>query len=329
MTEGELNVCNRQLIIPETHDGDRVDVALAKMLPEFSRSQLTAWLKTGLITLNGRSIKPKEKLSGGERVILSLENQETLEPCDNAEFIPLDIVFEDEQVLLVNKPPGLVVHPGAGNPKHTLLNALLYHDPALQRLPRAGIIHRLDKDTSGLLMIAKTHQAHTSLVRQMQDRTIHRKYLALVYGHVVSGGKIETLYGRHPRNRLKMAVCHQGREAVTEYSVQKKYQQFTLLEVKLLTGRTHQIRVHMAHIHRPIVGDQLYSGRLRLPAGATPALKTALQSFKRQALHAFSLGFDHPLSNERLTLMAPLPHDFQFLLARLDEWIENSQAPGS
>ena len=218
----------------------------------------------------------------------------------------------------MNKPAGLVVHPGAGNPQHTLVNALLYHAPSLQHLARAGIVHRLDKDTTGLLIVAKTLETHTRLIRQMQAREIQRCYQALVYGQVISGGEIDTYYGRHSRNRLKMAVCAQGKQAITTYTVRKKFEHFTLLDVTLMTGRTHQIRVHMAHINHPVVGDQLYGGRSRIPAGISNELRQVIQPFKRQALHACSLSFNHPHTDEELILTAPLPDDFQFLLTNLD-----------
>lgn len=311
---------SKEAIIPVACYGERVDAALAKLFTEFSRSQLTLWLKAGKITINGRLYKPKEKIYGGEKVLLQLNDVVNHYEEDAAEAIPLEIVFEDDDILIINKPAGLVVHPGAGNPLHTLVNALLHHDPILQQLPRAGIIHRLDKDTTGLLMVAKNLPAHTSLTRQMQAREIQRRYLTLVYGHVISGGVLETFYGRHPRNRLKMAVCNQGKEAITEYTVKKHYHQFTLLEVSLLTGRTHQIRVHMAYMNHPVVGDQLYGGRVRFPADATDEMRQLLQTFKRQALHAYSLSLLHPKTQEYMNFEAPLPEDFQKLLQTLEHY---------
>lgn len=316
----DLNV--EKITIPQEHHGQRIDAVLAQIFPQYSRSQLTQWLKDGAIIVNDQSVKPKDKVRGGEVVLLRASAPQTDGEQYLAEKIPLDVVFEDQHLLVVNKQAGLVVHPGAGNPRHTLVNALLYHEPSLHQLPRAGIIHRLDKDTSGLLIVAKTFAAHTSLVRQMQAREIHRCYLALVHGHVVAGGKLETFYGRHPRNRLKMSVLNQGREAITEYMVRKHYEKFALLDVTLMTGRTHQIRVHMAHIHHPIVGDPLYGGRARMPAGIPDALKQQLQSFSRQALHAYHLSFAHPDTLEQLTLTIPLPDDFQMLLNSMDENLE-------
>lgn len=303
----------KEAVVPSEYHGQRVDAVLAQMFPDFSRSQLTSWLKEGTITLDQRQYKPKDKVYGGEQVKLNVtftaKDVELL-----AEAIPLDIVFEDEHLLIVNKPAGLVVHPGAGNSQHTLVNALLYHSPALQHLPRAGIVHRLDKDTTGLLMVAKTLPAHTSLVRQMQAREIQRNYLALVHGHVIGGGTIDTFYGRHPRNRLKMAVCAHGKQAITQFTVEKQYQYFTLLNVTLLTGRTHQIRVHMAHLNHPVVGDPLYGGQARIPAGITDTLRQTIKQFKRQALHACTLSFMHPHLQKKLIFTAPLPDDFQLLL---------------
>ncbi len=307
----------QEINIPNEYHGQRIDVVLAQLFPDFSRSQLSCWLKDGSITLNQRQWKPKEKVLGNEHLVFhvtpTVHNSEW-----QAENIPLTILFEDEHVLIVNKPTGLIVHPGAGNPEHTLVNALLFHAPSLQHLPRAGIVHRLDKDTTGLLIVAKTLTAHTNLIRQMQAREIQRRYLALVHGHVIAGGTINTFYGRHPRNRLKMAVCTQGREAITQYAVRTHYQYFTLLDVKLMTGRTHQIRVHMAHINHPVIGDQLYNNRPHCPAGFNDELKQAFQQFKRQALHACSLSFIHPQTQEELTFTAPLPDDFQSLLHLLD-----------
>lgn len=296
------------MTVPFEYHGQRVDVALAQLLPEFSRSQLTIWLKEGKVTVNNRQYKPKEKLVGAEVIHFNIGDcAPNVSVC--AENIPLDIVYEDEHVLVVNKPSGLVVHPGAGNPNHTLVNALLHHAPVLEQLSRAGIVHRLDKDTTGLLIVAKTLSAHTNLIRQMQARQIKRHYQVLVHGYVIAGGTIDTFYGRHPRNRLKMAVCQHGKQAITHYRVQKHYPDMSLLAVELMTGRTHQIRVHMAHINHSVVGDPLYTGRN----------KKAPFNFKRQALHAGFLSFMHPHTQQILTCTAPLPDDFQSLLHLLDE----------
>lgn len=315
-----MNELLADLIIPSEYHGQRIDVVLAQLFPDYSRSQLTSWLKEGAITLDQHQCKPKDKVYGGEKVKLCITNtpHEELQPED----IPLDVVFEDEQLLVVNKPAGLVVHPGAGNYQHTLVNALLYHAPALNQLPRAGIVHRLDKDTTGLLLVAKTLTAHTSLVRQMQAREIQRHYLALVHGYVISGGTLDTFYARHPRNRLKMAVSNHGRQAITLYTVKKKYQCFTLLDVTLMTGRTHQIRVHMAYMNHPVVGDPLYGGQSRIPTGIDENLRQTLKQFKRQALHACSLSFIHPHTKKALTLKAPLPEDFRSLLTILDTYFD-------
>jgi 23S rRNA pseudouridine1911/1915/1917 synthase len=307
--------------IPSQYFGQRVDVVLAQLFPEFSRSQLTSWLKSGAITIDQRLFRPKDKVCGGEHIELHIPlPSHANHPCE-AENIPFGVIFEDEHLLVVHKPAGLIVHPGAGNPTHTLVNALLYHAPSLHHLPRAGIIHRLDKDTTGLLIVAKTLTTHTSLIRQMQAREIQRHYVALVYGHVISGGTLDTQYGRHPRHRLKMAVCPHGRRAITHYALRKQYQYFTLLDVTLMTGRTHQIRVHMAHMNHPIVGDPLYGGRVRIPAGMNHDLRERLKAFPRQALHASTLQFVHPETKESLTFNASLPDDFKLLLTTLESHI--------
>ncbi len=308
----------KEATVTAEYHGQRVDVVLAQIFPDYSRSQLSSWLKNGSITLNHRQYKPKDKLCGGEHITMRVVFDDSRNTC-LAENIPLDVVFEDEHILVINKPSGLVVHPGAGNAAHTLVNALLHHAPDLQHLPRAGIVHRLDKETTGLLIIAKTLTTHTSLIRQMQAREIERHYVTLVHGHVISGGTIDTFYGRHPRSRLKMAVCVHGKQAITHYSIHKHYNGFTLLDVKLMTGRTHQIRVHMSHINHPVVGDPLYSGRNRMPSGMSGELRQNILQFKRQALHAGFLSFIHPETQECLTFTAPLPDDFQSLLTTMDE----------
>lgn len=319
------HLLNTEATVPAELHGLRMDVVLAKLFPEYSRSQLTAWLKSGLITHEQRQVKPKDKVFSGEsiQVNVDLSSLNLLTENDEPEDIPLNIAYEDEHLLIVNKPAGIVVHPGAGNPGHTLVNALLHYCPDLVNLPRAGIIHRLDKDTTGLLLVGKTLPAYNQLVRMMQSREIHRNYLALVYGHVIAGSRIETGYGRHPRNRLKKAVVVDGREAITDYRIKKSYHDFSLLEVTLLTGRTHQIRVHMAHIKHPVLGDQLYGHpRLRIPAGATEELQQALQNLKRQALHAWKLSFVHPFTEKELTVEASLPDDFNTLLLLLDAHVK-------
>lgn len=315
------NLFNTEVTVPSDAHGLRIDVVLAQLFPDYSRAQLTHWLKDGQIMLDQRQVKPKEKVFGGEMIHVQVDltsiNQRP--EHDSPENIPLNIAFEDDHLLIINKPAGLVVHPGAGNPCHTLVNALLHYYPDLSHLPRAGIIHRLDKDTTGLLLVAKTLAAYTQLARMMQAREIHRHYIALVYGHVIAGSRIETGYGRHPRNRLKKAVCVDGREAITDYRIKKSYHDFSLLEVTLLTGRTHQIRVHMAHIKHPVLGDPLYGHpRLRIPTGASEELHQALQNLKRQALHAWKLSFIHPMTQENITVEATLPEDFNSLIKLLD-----------
>lgn len=311
------NPITREALIPTASHGQRVDVVLAQLFPDFSRATLQNWLKEKSITIDNGSRRPKDKVFGGEHVQLRV----ILEPKDIAsqpEDIPLSIMFEDETLLLVNKSAGLVVHPGAGNQTHTLMNALLHHAPSLQHLPRAGIIHRLDKDTTGLLIVAKTLPAYTHLIQQMQARDIVRHYLTLVQGHLISGGLIQTAYGRHPRDRIKMAVCQQGREAITEYRIHKHYQFVTLLDVTLQTGRTHQIRVHLAHIDHPVIGDPLYGKPIRVKATMPDTVRSAIQNMHRQALHAATLSLTHPISGERLTIKAPLPDDFQSLLTSIE-----------
>lgn len=307
----------KEIIIPREYHGKRIDVVLASLLPEYSRAQLTQWLKAGFITLSHRVPKPKEKVNGEEVILFQTHQIQSSVIQDIAQEMPLAIVYEDADMLLINKPAGLIVHPGAGNPSHTLVNGLLHYDERLQALPRAGIIHRLDKDTTGLLIVAKSLAAYTQLIRQMQAREIQRHYLALVHGRILSSGIIETSYGRNPHQRLKMAVTPNGKHALTEYTPRTKYRHFTAMDVKLGTGRTHQIRVHMAYIHHPVVGDPLY-GSARFPAGISAALRLALQSFQRQALHAARLSLLHPLSGDPLTFEVPPPDDFIDLLHCLD-----------
>lgn len=319
-----MDLIHKQFQIPVQYHGQRVDAVVAQLLPEYSRSQITTWIKSGALLINNQPCKPKDKANAGSNIELKVSfvaEDKDFQQCQ-PEDLPLDVVYEDDDLLVINKPTGLVVHPGAGNREHTLVNALLYHAPELKQLPRAGIIHRLDKETTGLLIVAKTLIAHTALIRLMQAREIQRHYLALVNGHIVGGDTIETAFGRHPKNRLKMAVVLEGKTAITQYRVQKQYTHFTLLDVSLFTGRTHQIRVHLSHIHHPVVGDPLY-GRKFIPANASPQLRTLLQNFKRQALHAATLTFTHPISGKQLTCTATIPDDFQELINALDNDYEN------
>lgn len=303
--------------VPEELAGMRLDQCLAEIFPDYSRSKLQTWVKAGRVLVNGASLKAKDKLDGGEEIRLDAEAEVVLESA--AENIPLDIVYEDESLLIINKPAGLVVHPAAGNWHGTLVNALLFHQPSLNTLPRAGIVHRLDKDTSGLLMVAKTLQAHNSLTEQLQDRSITREYLALVKGWMTAGGTVDAPIGRHPVDRKRNAVREDGKPAVTHYRLEQRFKRHTLIRVKLETGRTHQIRVHMAHIHYPLVGDQVYGGRFQLPAQCGEKLAAALRGFQRQALHAAKLGLVHPVSGEYCEWKQPLPEDMQQLLAVLAE----------
>ncbi len=304
-----------ELELPAGTAGQRFDAALASLLPQYSRARLQRWISAGAVLLEGRVVLPRQRLAGGERVRVQAEF--TADQRIGPEAIALRVVFEDEALLVIDKPAGLVVHPGAGNPAHTLQNALLAHDAALSLVPRAGLIHRLDKDTSGLLVVARTPEAHLALVSMLQRREIQRGYLALVLGRPTAGGTIDQPIGRHRSVRTRMTVRRDGREAVTHYRLEERFRGHTLLRVQLETGRTHQIRVHLAHLGFPIVGDALYGGRRRQVAGAGEELRSALQSFRRQALHAQRLGLNHPLTGRHHTFEAPLPADFQTLLAVL------------
>lgn len=307
----------RTAVVPDAAAGRRLDQVLAELFPEYSRSRLSAWVKSGDVLLDGAIARPRDPVRGGET--LSLAVVETIQVEAVAEAIPLQVLYEDDQLLVLDKPVGLVVHPGAGNPAGTLMNALLYRDPDLARLPRAGIVHRLDKDTSGVMVVARTLEAQTALVAQLSARDVHRQYLAVVVGALVSGGTVDAAIDRHPRDRLRMAVREDGKPAITHYRLRERFRAHTALECRLETGRTHQIRVHMAHLKHPIVGDPLYGGALKLPKGATDALTAALRGFKRQALHAQVLEFTHPTTGASLRCEAPLPDDLQQLLEALRE----------
>lgn len=302
-------------IIPEDLANKRLDQALNILLPEYSRAKIQNWIKEKQVTINGKLAPQKEKVKTSDQIEINAEV--TTEENSQPQKIALDIVYEDQDIIVINKRVGLVVHPGAGQKDNTLMNALLYHAPELKNIPRAGIIHRLDKDTSGLLVITRTLEAHSKLVKELQARNIKREYEAIIYGELTSGGTIEAAISRHKTKRTLMAVNETGKSAITHYRIIKRFPAFTHIQINLETGRTHQIRVHMAHIGHPIVGDPTYGGRLKIPKGSSEELKNYLQNFKRQALHARKLGLKHPRTNKNMEFTAPLPHDMMQLLELL------------
>lgn len=308
--DGDFPVDAIEIEIPVEFGGIRLDLALARLLPQHSRSRLQTWLREGRIAAAGVPLTAKYKVHGGERLFVVEPAPEAV-AAEQPENIPLDIVFEDAYILVLNKPAGLVVHPGNGNWGGTLLNGLLHHAPTLATVPRAGIVHRLDKETSGLMVVAKTLAAQAGLEQELQAREVARHYYALVHGEVLGSGTVEAPIGRHPTQRTKMAVIEGGREARTHHSVSKRFAGVTLLECRLDTGRTHQIRVHMAKIGHPLVGDPVY--------GKRRSGSTLLDAFPRQALQAFRLGLTHPESGERMSWEIDMPKDFSDLLAALQK----------
>lgn len=304
--------------LTEDDAGKRLDVVLAELFPEYSRSRLKIWIEQGQVLINGDTAKPKIKVIGDEELQLTVQVIESERPCE-AEDIPLDIIYQDEAIIVVNKPAGLVVHPAAGHYSGTMQNALLYFDESLAAIPRAGIVHRLDKDTTGLMVVARNLSSHKYLVEQIQKHEVVREYQAVVHGVMTGGGMVDQPIGRHPHDRIKMAVRENGREAVTHYRLLQRFREHSHVKVQLETGRTHQIRVHMSYLRHPIVGDPVYAGRQRIPAGAKPELVDYLQSFKRQALHAWKLSFAHPHHGEAVSYEAPLPGDMQRLISLLHD----------
>jgi 23S rRNA pseudouridine1911/1915/1917 synthase len=315
-----------ELEIPQELAGLRLDSALARLLPAHSRTRIKGWIDAGQVQIGRLPSKPRDRVSGGSRVRVHM-TVDTPGGEAQPEAIALNVVHEDADVLVVDKPAGLVVHPGAGNPRHTLQNALLGWDLGLAAVPRAGIIHRLDKDTSGLLVVARTLEAHSALSRQLLARTIEREYLAVCVGAMTGGGTVDEPIGRHRSDRLRMAVRRDGRPAKTHYRVLERFRAHTHLRVKLETGRTHQIRLHLAHLKYPLIGDPVYGGRFARPRGATEGLTDVLRAFKRQALHAAALAFDHPRTGRRLRLEVPVPADFAGLLEALREDLRAAAPP--
>jgi 23S rRNA pseudouridine1911/1915/1917 synthase len=314
-----MTTIRHEAIVPLSAAGRRFDQALAEMFPDYSRSRLTSWVKDGAVTLDGVPAAPRHLLRGGEKVQLEVEL--ATEVASAPEAIALDIVYEDPHLLVLNKPAGLVVHPGAGNPAGTVLNALLHHDPKLAELPRGGIVHRLDKETSGLMVVAKTLATHTALVAMLSRHDVERQYEAIVLGTMIAGGTIDAPIGRHMGDRLRQAVRDEedGKHAVTHYRLRERFRAHMLLQCSLETGRTHQIRVHLSHIGHPLIGDPLYGGGLKLPKRATPELVAALRGFRRQALHAERLAFEHPVTGEPMSFQVPRPADMDALIAALRE----------
>ena len=304
--------------VPEELAGKRFDVVLATLAPQYSRARLQRWIRDGLATVQQGNRRPRDSVEAGDLIELKAPAEDSVSSLHAAQPMDLAILHEDESLLVIDKPAGLVVHPGAGRPDRTLLNALLHHEPGLAAVPRAGLVHRLDKDTTGLLVVARTLTAHKSLVEQLGARTVHREYIAVVRGRVIAGGIIDAAIGRHPVHRTRMAVVRRGgRRAVTHYRIEARYRAHTVLSVRLDTGRTHQIRVHLAHLGSPVVGDPDYGGRSGPPAGAAPVLRDALSRFDRQALHAHRLTLRHPASGRVHQWTAPTPGDLEALLGAL------------
>ncbi|MDF4002220.1 23S rRNA pseudouridine(1911/1915/1917) synthase RluD [Luteibacter sahnii] len=313
-----MTTVRHEATVPVAAAGRRFDQSLAEMFPDYSRSRLTGWIKEGKVTLDGAVVAPRHLVRGNERVVLEAELEAEVDA--QPEAIALSILHEDADLMVIDKPVGLVVHPGAGNPAGTMLNALLHHDPALAEIPRGGIVHRLDKDTSGLMVVAKTLAAQTALVGMLSRHEVHRQYEAVVLGTLVAGGTVDEAIGRHQHDRLKQGVRDVemgGKEAVTHYRVRERFRAHTVLQCNLETGRTHQIRVHLSHIGHPLVGDPLYGNGLRLPRGASQLLIDALRGFRRQALHAEKLAFEHPVTGNYLAFESPRPADQEALLEAL------------
>ncbi len=302
--------------LTEEFAGKRLDVVLAELFPEYSRSRLKLWIQQEQVLLNGKAAKPKTKVSGDEVLQLSIQSIESEKVCE-AEDIPLNIVYQDEAIIVINKPADFVVHPAAGHYTGTLQNALLHFDESLAAIPRAGIVHRIDKDTTGLMVVARNLSSHKYLVDQIQRHEVEREYQAVVHGVMTGGGMVDQPIGRHPRDRIKMAVRENGREAITHYRLLERFREHSHIKVQLETGRTHQIRVHMSHLRHSLVGDPDYAGRHRVPPGAQPELLEYLQAFKRQALHAWKLTLIHPEHGEEVSFEAPLPDDMTQLIALL------------
>ena len=304
-------------LVPDQQAGLRLDQALSQMFPDYSRSRLQAWIKAGQVTVDGKKLRPRDRVSGGEEVEIEavIEEDTGCQPED----IPLDVVYEDDSLLVINKPAGLVVHPAVGNRNGTMQNALLHYAPELAGLPRAGIIHRLDKNTTGLLVVARTLAAHKHLVDRLQNREFEREYLTVVNGVMTAGGTVDAPIGRHPVDRLRMAVNESGKPAVTHYRVIERFRAHTWVRVQLETGRTHQIRVHMAYKRYPIVGDPTYGGRFRVPPDSSESLLNTLRDFRRQALHAARLGLQHPETGEMMQWEVPVPEDMEKLIQALQQ----------
>ena len=322
----QVNLISLNAIVPDDYYDTRLDQSIARLFPEYSRSKLKEWVLAGCVTVNAEvELSPRVKMKGGELIAISAEQE--VQVFNEAQALALNIVYEDDDILVINKPADFVVHPGAGNPSGTILNALLNHCPDIEKVPRAGIVHRLDKDTTGLMVVAKTLSAQTSLVNQLQEREMGREYEALVFGNMIAGGTVDANIGRHQTKRTLMGVRESGKPAVTHYRIKHKYRAHTHLRLKLETGRTHQIRVHMTHINHPIVGDIQYGGRPRLPKQASEEFVAMLRGFKRQALHAIKLSFTHPTSGEFMSWEAPLPDDFIALLEQMKKDVAINDMP--
>ena len=321
-SQGDAARVQLQAVVPDDLRGERFDRAAARMFPQLSRSELAGWIRSGAATLDGRTVKPRFAVRGGERVCIDAMREARLD-WNNADDVAFEVVHQDADIVVVDKPAGLVVHPGAGNPRRTLVNGLLALYPELARLPRAGLVQRLDKNTSGLMVVARNAESRHALGKAMLARRIERRYLAVAEGRMVAGGRVDLALGRDPRNRLRQAVRTDGRPALTHVQVRKRYAVHTLVEARLETGRTHQIRVHMAAIEHPLVGDRRYGARGIVPPGVGPEQATRVREFPRQALHAFRLGFAHPASGERVDFSAPLPADIAGLLDALGPALED------
>jgi len=313
-----MKLIQQSFQIEKYQAGNRLDHALQQLLPDYSRSKIQQWIQHGFVCINHQLCKPRQKVYSGDQIDLDVPEQVII--SDQPQAIEFGILHQDEDIFVINKPANLVVHPAAGHQDGTLVNGLLASDSRLEQLPRAGIVHRLDKDTTGVMVVARNLTAHSWLVEQLQQRLVKREYVALTQGVVTAGRSIETGIGRHPQNRKKMAVVNGGKTAITHFQVARKFGHHSLVKLQLETGRTHQIRVHMAHINYPLLGDTVYGGRARIPAGVDDALRQVMQGFRRQALHAERLSFEHPRSHEMVSFTAPLPDDFQCLLEALIQY---------